>query len=209
MAARMNGRDDNGKPMIQRRRLFQTRPGAALLARAAAAPAKSDRARPPRLEPARGRLQKGRIQIYHPLLGRRDRNGDELEVTMPTVGNHRGGLMLCGLILGLRLLTGQFVPSAHGETEACKYFSQLPDDCAGAELRKFDNLRNYRYEEIDLFARDPLKKVLYVSTYNTTGQNAGEDNRDSAPKALAQSVDPKKVAKKYQALSAWVSPPRH
>ncbi|HEX9168873.1 MAG TPA: hypothetical protein VF886_08100 [Roseiarcus sp.] len=128
---------------------------------------------------------------------------------MPTVGNRRGGIVLCALLLGPRLLTGPLISSAYSETEACKYFSQLPDDCAGAELRKFDNLRNYRYEEIDLFARDPLKKVLYVSTYNTTGQNAGEDTRDSAPRALAQSVDPKQVAKHYQALQASISPPRY
>jgi hypothetical protein len=129
---------------------------------------------------------------------------------MPTVCKRRGGLTICGLALGLRLLTGQVVPPAYGaEYEACKFFSQLPDDCAGAELRKFDNLRNYRYEEIDLFARDPLKKVLYVSTYNTTGQNVGEDTQDSAPKAIAQSVDPKKVAKQFQALSAAISPPRY
>jgi hypothetical protein len=128
---------------------------------------------------------------------------------MPTVGKRRGGLLFCGLGLGMRLLTGQIMPSAYGtEYEACKFFSQLPDDCAGAELRKFDDLRDYRYEEIDLFAKDPLKGVLYVSTYNTTGQNAGEDTRDSAPKALAQSVDPKRVAKQYQALSAVISPPR-
>jgi hypothetical protein len=129
---------------------------------------------------------------------------------MPTVGKRLGGLAFCGLALGLGLTAGQIVSSADGaEYEACKYFSQLPDDCAGAEHRKFDNLRNYRYEEIDLFARDPLKRVLYVSSYNTTGQNAGEDTLDSAPKSLAQSLDPKRVAKKYQAMSAWISPPRY
>src|SRR5579863_1204502 len=129
---------------------------------------------------------------------------------MPTVGKRRGGFMFCGLAFGLRLSAGSIVASADAaEYEACKYFSQLPDDCAAAEHRKFDNLRDYRYEEIDLFARDPLKKVLYFSTYNTTGQNAGEDNRDSAPKSLAQSVDPKRVAKQYQALSASISPPRY
>jgi hypothetical protein len=129
---------------------------------------------------------------------------------MPTVCERRGGLIFYGLALGLRLLSGQSVPSAYGaEYEACKFFSQLPDDCAGAEHRKFDNLRNYRYEEIDLFARDPLKKLLYVSSYNTTGQNIGDDPRDSAPKPLAQSVDPKKVAKQYQAVSASISPPRY
>ena len=129
---------------------------------------------------------------------------------MPTVRERRGGVIFYGLALGLPLLTGQRVPAAYGaEYEACKFFSQLPDDCAGAEHRKFDSLRDYRYEEIDLFARDPLKKVLYVSSYNTTGQNAGEDTRDSAPKSLAQSVDPKRVAKKFQALSASISPPRY
>jgi len=129
---------------------------------------------------------------------------------MPTVKNRRGSLAFCGLVLGLGLSAAPIAPTALGdENEACKYFSQLPDDCAGAEFKKFDNLRNYRYEEIDLFAKDPLKKVLYVSTYNTTGQNAGEDTRDSAPKSLAQSVDPKRVAKQFQALSASISPPRY
>jgi hypothetical protein len=129
---------------------------------------------------------------------------------MPTVYKRRGGPIFYGLALGLLLATGQSVPSAYGaEYEACRYFSQLPDDCAGAEHRKFDSLRDYRYEEIDLFAKDPLKKVLYVSSYNTTGQNAGEDTRDSAPKSLAQSVDPRRVAKKFQALSASISPPRY
>jgi hypothetical protein len=129
---------------------------------------------------------------------------------MPTVKNRRGSVAFYGLVLGLGLSAAPIAPSAlGGESDACKYFSQLPDDCAGAELKKFDNLRNYRYEEIDLFARDPLKQVLYVSTYNTTSQNVGEDSRDSAPKALAQSVDPKRVAKQYQALVAAISPPRY
>jgi hypothetical protein len=136
--------------------------------------------------------------------------GTELEVAMPTDKNRCGSVAFCGLVLGLGFLATPIASPALGsESDACKYFSQLPDDCAGAELRKIDNLRNYRYEEIDLFAKDPLKEVLYVSTYNTTGQNAGEESRDSAPKALAQTVDPKRVAKRYQALSAWISPPRH
>jgi hypothetical protein len=129
---------------------------------------------------------------------------------MPTVRMRRGGFLFCRVGFGLGLLTGQIVASADAaEYEACKFFSQLPDDCAGAEHRKIDNLRDYRYEEIDLFAKDPLKKVLYVSSYNTTGQNAGEDTRDSAPKSLAQSVDPKRVAKQYQAMSASISAPRY
>lgn len=135
-------------------------------------------------------------------------SGTEVEVAMPTGQNRRGRAVFCVLVLGLAFPARAIAPPAFAD-DACKYFSQLPDDCAAAGLRKLDNLRNYRYEEIDLFAKDPLKGVLYVSTYNTTGQNAGEDSRDSAPKALAQSVDPKRVAKQYQALSVSISPPRH
>ena len=88
--------------------------------------------------------------------------------------SRRGALTLCGLaICALPTLHG----AALAEGTACKYVSQLPDDCAGAVLRKYDNLRNYRYEEIDLFARDVIKKVLYVSSYNTTGLNGGDEFR--------------------------------
>ena len=92
---------------------------------------------------------------------------------MPTVGKRRGGWGLCGLALGLLLLAAQGV--APSQAEECKYFSALPDDCAGAQYRKYDDLRDYRYAEIELFAKDPLKKVLYVSTYNTTGLNGGDE----------------------------------
>jgi hypothetical protein len=93
-----------------------------------------------------------------------------------------------------------------GET-ACKFVSQLPDDCLSAQLRKYDGLRNYRFEEIDLFARDAIRKVLYISSYNTTGLNGGEDGENSAPEA--RGLDPKGIAKRYQALSVSVSPPRY
>ena len=126
---------------------------------------------------------------------------------MPTVGKRRGFWALRGPALGLLLLTAQGVAPSHAEE--CKYFSALPDDCAGAEHRRFDNLRDYRYEEIDLFAKDPLKKIIYVSVYNTTGLNGGDDSRDSAPPALAQKLDPKRIAKQYQALLARIGPPYH
>ena len=75
---------------------------------------------------------------------------------MPTVGScPRGGLALRSLALGLTCLTGQGVAPAYGAWSICKYFSQLPDDCAGAEQRRYDRLRDYRYQEIDLFARTP------------------------------------------------------
>ncbi len=128
---------------------------------------------------------------------------------MPTARKRNGGVLLCALALGLPWLTGQTLTPAYGANQTiCKFFSQLPDDCAEAENRKYDNLRGYRYEEIDLFAKDALKKVPYVSMYNTTGLNGGEDSHDSAPKSLSDQLDPRKIAKRFQAISVAISPPR-
>jgi hypothetical protein len=127
---------------------------------------------------------------------------------MPTARKRNGALTLC--VLAALWLTGQRLTPAYGANQTiCKFFSQLPDDCAEAENRKYDNLRGYRYEEIDLFAKDALKKVPYVSMYNTTGLNGGEDSHDSAPKSLSDQLDPKKIAKRFQAISVAISPPRY
>jgi hypothetical protein len=115
-------------------------------------------------------------------------------------GRHGGALALTVGLVWLTLLTG--LPAAAADRSTCKYFSQLPDDCADAVQRKYDHLRGYRFMEIDLFARDVIKKVLYVSIYNTTGQNEGADPRDSAPEDFAAHVDLKRVARRYQALLA-------
>jgi hypothetical protein len=133
------------------------------------------------------------------------------EVDVPMVGKRLGvGLTICSLAMGLPLWAGQSIATASGaEWETCKYFSQLPDDCARAEQRKFDNLRGHRYEEVDLFAKDALKKILYVSRYNTTGLNDSDDSHDSAPVSLAQKLDSKRIAKKYQALFVRTGPPRY
>ena len=98
---------------------------------------------------------------------------------MPTVRKRRAGVLtFCGLAVALGLLMAQsFAPAYGAESEICKYFSQLPDDCAGAEHKRYDSLRNYRYLEIDLFAKDVLKKILYVSIYNTTGLNGGDETQ--------------------------------
>jgi hypothetical protein len=124
---------------------------------------------------------------------------------MPTARTRIARLALCGLALGLGLTAGREVAPARAAE--CKYFSQLPDDCAGAEQRKYVDLRGYRYQEIDLFAKDALKKILYVSIYNTTGLNGGDESRDSAPKSLVGGLDPKKIAKQYHAIAATISPP--
>jgi hypothetical protein len=126
---------------------------------------------------------------------------------MSTVGKRRLGRALCSLASGLLLLAALGIGRSYAED--CKYFSALPDDCARAAFRKFDGLRDYRYEEIELFAKDPLKKVLYDSFYDTTGLNGGDDSHDSAPAELAQRLDPKRVAKKYQAIAVRITPPYH
>ncbi len=131
------------------------------------------------------------------------------EGDMPRVSwRVRGALAFCGLALGLGWPT-VLTPARAADWTTCKYFSQLPDDCARAQERKFGNLRNYRYVEIDLFARDALKQVLYVSIYNTTGLNGGDNSQDSAPTSLTAKLDPKKIAKQYQALLVRASPPRY
>jgi hypothetical protein len=130
---------------------------------------------------------------------------------MPTVGKLlRHGAVLFLVALALPWLTGKTLTPAYGADQTiCKFFSQLPDDCAEAENRKYDSLRGYRYEEIDLFAKDALKKIPYVSMYNTTGLNGGEDSRDSAPKSLSDHLDPKRIANRFQAISAAISFPRY
>jgi hypothetical protein len=118
-----------------------------------------------------------------------------------------GAIGLCGF--AACALLSDIDNASSAEWATCKYFSQLPDDCAGARLLKYENLRNYRYEEVDLFAKDVLKKILYESSYNTTGLNGGDDSRDSAPQSLTRDLDPKAIAKQYQALIVRVSPPRY
>jgi hypothetical protein len=111
--------------------------------------------------------------------------------------------------LALVVLSFVLHAQALGQEGFCKYVSQLPDDCARARLQRFDDLRNQRYEVIDLFAKDVIKKILYLSSYNTTGLNGGDDTGDSAPDSLARTLDPKAIAKQYQALAARVSLPRY
>ncbi len=100
---------------------------------------------------------------------------------MPTVRTRIARTALCWLALGLGLAGGLDVVPARADWSTCKFFSQLPDDCAGAEQRRYDHLRGARYEEIDLFARDALKKIPYVSVYNTTGLDRVGNSSNSAP----------------------------
>jgi hypothetical protein len=133
------------------------------------------------------------------------------EGAMAAIGNQRSGKRaLCWIVLGgFVFMGGSAVPAVASDATICRYLSQLPDDCGGAVQRKYDNLRNYRYAEIDLSAKDILKKILYKSSYNTTGLNGGDDSKDSAPQSLLQTLNLKAIAKQYQALFVSISPPRY
>ena len=125
-----------------------------------------------------------------------------------TVQAARKSLLFGLCILAVTVSAFAFDVRAQAQERTCKYVSQLPDDCAGAQLQKLDHLRSQRYREINLFAKDVIKKILYVSSYDTTGLNGGDDSGDSAPDSLARNIDTKATAKQYQALLVQVSPPR-
>ena len=108
-------------------------------------------------------------------------------VKRASCGRGWGALTPMAVALGLSLLASA---ASASDRSTCKYFSQLPDDCAAAEQRKYDNLRGYRFEQIDLYARDVIKKLLYVSIYNTTGQNDGDDTRELGCPVLRRTYGP-------------------
>ena len=71
-------------------------------------------------------------------------------VKRASCGRGWGDLTSMAVALGLSLLASA---ASASDRSTCKFFSQLPDDCAAAEQRKYDNLRGYRFEQIDLYAQ--------------------------------------------------------
>ena len=91
---------------------------------------------------------------------------------MPSVRT-RVAVGFCGLALGLGLPGVQ--PARAAEWANCQVLQPAAGRLRPCGTEKIDNLRDSRYVEIDLYAKDALKKLLYVSIYNTTGLN-GADN---------------------------------
>ena len=89
-------------------------------------------------------------------------------------------------------LTTDTLPTFAGATladgTACKYFSQFPMIASARSSGIRQSARLYRYEEIDLFARDGIKKVRYVSSYNTTGLNGGDETAETHRLSLLLTV---------------------
>ena len=122
----------------------------------------------------------------------------------------RSAAALLVLVLASILSTGHAVAQDQSaETSRCKFTSDLPDDCLGAKETKFENLRNYRFCEVDLFGEDKAKDVLYNNSYNTTGQNGGDQTRNSCPQALFDKLDPEAIKKEYKAVLVFLNPPRY
>lgn len=83
----------------------------------------------------------------------------------------------------------------------------LPDDGAGATLKRFDNTRATRYTEVFLIGGDPTTK-LEGNVYNTYGLNDMERTGDSSPDAVLAKVDLDALKEQYDVLGAFMNGPR-
>jgi hypothetical protein len=86
--------------------------------------------------------------------------------------------------------------------------STLPQDDAGAELRRFENLRANRYTEIFLIGGNAITKNLQGGVYNTVGLNSSTGTGDSSPQALLDKVDLIALKREYDVLSVYKNGPR-
>lgn len=84
----------------------------------------------------------------------------------------------------------------------------LPPDDAGAELRRFENLRANRYTEIFLIGGNAITKDLQGGVYNTVGLNSSTGTGDSSPQALLDKVDLIALKREYDVLSVYKNGPR-
>ena len=91
-------------------------------------------------------------------------------------------------------------------TIACS--KSLPQDNAGATLKRFDNVRTQRYTEIFLIGGNPITKNLEGGVYNTLGLNSATGTGDSSPQALLDKVDVEALKKQYDVLGVFKNGPR-
>jgi len=86
--------------------------------------------------------------------------------------------------------------------------AKLPQDDAGAELMRFDNVRGQRYTEIFIIGGNAITRHLVGGVYNTVGLNDPNGTGDSCPQAVLEEVDVDDVKEQYDALSAFKNGPR-
>ena len=85
---------------------------------------------------------------------------------------------------------------------------ELPQDDAGATLKRYDGVRGQRYTEIFLIGGNPITKELKGGVYNTIGLNSETGTGDSSPQALLDKVDVKALKTQYDVLGAFKNGPR-
>jgi hypothetical protein len=89
-----------------------------------------------------------------------------------------------------------------------KLHAKLPDDDAGAELMRFDDVRGQRYTEIFIIGGNAITRHLVGGIYNTVGLNDPDGTGDSCPQAVLDKVDVDALAKENHAISAFKNGPR-
>jgi len=84
----------------------------------------------------------------------------------------------------------------------------LPDDGAGATLKRFDNTRATRYSEVFLIGGDPATMNLQANVYNTYGLNDMQRTGDSSPDAMLANIDLDALEEQYDVLGVFLNGPR-
>jgi hypothetical protein len=85
---------------------------------------------------------------------------------------------------------------------------KLPEDNAGATLKRYDGVRGNMYTEIFLIGGNPVTKDLKGGVYNTIGLNSSTGTGDSVSKAMLDKVDVDALKKQYDVLGAFKNGPR-
>jgi hypothetical protein len=83
-----------------------------------------------------------------------------------------------------------------------------PQDDAGAQLMRFENLRANRYAEIFLIGGNAITKNFKAGVYNSVGLNDSAGAGDTAPQALVEAIDTEALKEQYGVLGVHKNAPR-
>jgi len=86
--------------------------------------------------------------------------------------------------------------------------AKLPDDDAGAELMRFENLRGNRYAEVFLIGGNAITRNFKAGIYNSAGLNDDAGTGNTAPQALVNGIDIEALKEEYDVLGVYKNAPR-
>ena len=89
-----------------------------------------------------------------------------------------------------------------------RLWAKLPDDSAGATLKRFGDMRTKRYTEVFLIGGNGITKHLRANVYNTYGLNDMERTGDSSPDVMLAKIDLDELKRLYKVLGAFLNGPR-